>query len=185
MSANRIPSSSKWTTDITLAILLLGLTLFAYVPALNGGLLWDDAGHVTKPELQSLRGLWNIWFDLGATQQYYPLLHTAFWMEHRLWGDSVFGYHLTNVLLHVTAALLVVAIVRQLQLPGAWVAGFVFALHPVCVEAVAWISEQKSTLSAAFYLSAALIYLNSTRRGAARNTYGHRGFSSWPSSRRP
>jgi tetratricopeptide (TPR) repeat protein len=138
----------------------------AYWPALRGGLLWDDPAHVTAPALQSLHGLWRIWFSLHATQQYYPLLHTAFWIEHRLWGDAVLGYHLANLAQHALAACLVVLIVRRLQLPGAWLAGMVFALHPVCVEAVAWISEQKSTLSAVFYLSAALVYLSfdKTRR---------------------
>ena len=78
------------------------------------------------------------------------------------------GYHLMNVLLHVAAACLAVAIMRRLALPEAWLAGFLFALHPVCVEAVAWISEQKSTLSAVFYLASALAYLrfDRTRRGA-------------------
>ena len=121
--------------------------LAAYWPALRGGMVWDDASHVTSPALESLHGLWRIWFDLGATQQYYPLLHSAFWMEHRIWGDAVLGYHLTNVVLHAASACLVVLIARRLSLPGAWLAGLVFAVHPVCVEAVAWISEQKSTLS--------------------------------------
>jgi len=145
--------------------LLLG-TLCAYWPALGGGLIWDDSAHVTRPELRSLGGLWRIWFQLGATQQYYPLLHSVFWIEHRLWGGAVLGYHLANVLLHAAAALLVVLIVRRLSIPGAWLAGFVFALHPVCVNAVAWISEQKSTLSAVLYLAAALAYLHfdETRR---------------------
>ncbi|SRR5579884_1514964 len=118
------------------------------------------------PDLRSLHGLWRIWFDLGATQQYYPLLHSAFWLEHRLWGDAVLGYHLLNVLLHVMAACLVVLIVKRLGLPGAWLAAYIFALHPVCVEAVAWISEQQTTLSALFYLAAALAYLrfDETRR---------------------
>jgi tetratricopeptide (TPR) repeat protein len=107
----------------------------------------------------SLHGLWRIWFDLGATQQYYPLLHSAFWIEHRVWGDAVLGYHLTNVILHATSACLVAAFVRRLSLPGAWLAGVIFALHPVCVEAVAWISEQKSTLSGVFCLGAAILYL--------------------------
>ena len=97
-------------------------------------------------DLRSLQGLWRIWFDLGATQQYYPLLHTAFWIEHSLWADSVLGYHLVNVALHALAACLVVKIARRLHLPGAWLCGLIFALHPLCVEAVAWISEQKSTL---------------------------------------
>ena len=148
--------------------LLFLATLTAYLPALHGGLIWDDNMHVTPPELQSLHGLWRIWFDLGATQQYYPLLHSAFWMEHRIWGDAVLGYHLTNVVLHAAAAGLVVMILRRLSIPGAWLAGFIFALHPVCVEAVAWISEQKSTLSAVFYLGSALAYLHfdQTRRRA-------------------
>jgi tetratricopeptide (TPR) repeat protein len=138
----------------------------AYWPALPGGLLWDDERHVTRPDLESLHGLWRIWFDLGATQQYYPWLHSAFWLEHRIWGDAVLGYHLTNLVLHTAAACLVILIAKRLSLAGAWAAGFVFALHPVCVEAVAWISEQKSTLSGVFYLASALLYLHfhGTRR---------------------
>jgi len=148
--------------------LAFGATLAAYVPAMRGGLLWDDAAHVTKPALQSLDGLRRIWLEPGATQQYYPLLHSAFWVEHRLWGDAVLGYHLLNILLHATAACLVMAIMRRLALPGAWLAGLIFALHPVNVESVAWISEQKNTLSAVFCLGSAYAYLgfDRDRRGA-------------------
>ena len=168
--AKAVSPKPPWLPDAALAVLLLLSTFLVYAPALEGGLLWDDTNHVTQPAMQSLRGLWRIWFDLGATAQYYPLLHSAFWLEHRIWGDSVLGYHLVNVTLHVASALLVVAIVRYLSLPGAWLAGFVFALHPVCVEAVAWISEQKSTLSGALCLASALAYLHfdRTRR---RKTY--------------
>ena len=84
----------------------------AYLPALNGGLLWDDFSHITVPELRSLGGLWRIWTELGATQQYYPLLHSAFWLEHRLWGDSLVGYHLAGVALHSAAACLLVLILQ-------------------------------------------------------------------------
>jgi len=139
------------------------LTLVAYWPALRGGMLWDDDAHITSPTLQSVHGLWRIWFQLGATQQYYPLLHSVFWIEHRLWGDAVLGYHLANVIQHALSACLVVLIVRRLEVRGAWLAGCMFALHPVCVEAVAWISEQKSTLSAVFYLASALTYLHFDR----------------------
>jgi tetratricopeptide (TPR) repeat protein len=137
--------------------------LVAYWPALHGTLLWDDNAHITSPALQSFHGLWRIWFELGATQQYYPLLHTAFWIEHRLWGDAVVGYHLANLFEHCLSACLVVLFARLLKLRGAWLAGFIFALHPVCVEAVAWMSEQKSTLSGVFYLAAALTYLHFDR----------------------
>ena len=139
------------------AILLM--VVVAYLPAIRGGFIWDDDAHVTKPELQSLHGLWRIWSEVGATQQYYPVLHSAFWLEHRVWGDTAAGYHLLNVLLHATAACLFVAVLRRLAVPGAWLAGMIFALHPVCVESVAWISEQKNTLSAVFYLAGALAYL--------------------------
>ncbi len=157
------PRRSEWArlsqTHAVIWASIFCATLLAYWPALRGTLVWDDASHVTRPALASWHGLWRIWFDLSATQQYYPLLHSAFWIEHRIWGDAVLGYHLTNVVLHAASACLVVLIVRRLALPGAWLAGLVFALHPVCVEAVAWISEQKSALSGLFYLAAALVYL--------------------------
>jgi tetratricopeptide (TPR) repeat protein len=157
-------SRLKTLCDLSLGASLFVVTFIVYLPALKGGFIWDDDAHVTKPELRSLHGLWRIWFEVGATQQYYPLLHSAFWVEHRLWGDAVMGYHLANVFLHVAAACLVVAIMRRLALPGAWLAAFIFALHPVCVESVAWISEQKNTLSAVFYLGAALVYLHFDQR---------------------
>ncbi len=137
----------------------LGATLAAYFPALSGSWLWDDAGHVTAAPLQSWTGLYRIWFEIGATQQYYPLLHSAFWIEHRIWGDTPVGYHLVNVLWHATSACLLVAILRRLAIPGAVLAALIFALHPVGVESVAWIAEQKNTLSTVFYLAAALAWL--------------------------
>src|SRR5262249_21224657 len=139
---------------------ILLLTCIVYSPALDGGMLWDDDAHVTKPALQSGDGLYRIWFDVGATQQYYPLLHSAFWVEHKLWGDSVRGYHIINLAWHLTAVVLVYAILRRLKIPGALLAAGIFAVHPVMVESVAWISEQKNTLSAVFYLSALLAYLH-------------------------
>jgi tetratricopeptide (TPR) repeat protein len=145
--------------DFWLGVLLFASVLAVYFPADWGGRLLDDDLHLTQPSLRSLGGLRRIWFHLGATQQYYPVVHTAFWLEHRLWGDAVVGYHLVNVLLHGLAALLVLVLARRLRLPGGWLAAFVFALHPVCVESVAWIAEQKNTLSAVFALGAAIAYV--------------------------
>jgi tetratricopeptide (TPR) repeat protein len=138
---------------------LAALCVLAYAPAMRGGFLWDDNGHVTKPELQPVAALGRIWFEFGATQQYYPVLHSAFWVEHRLWGDSAAGYHWLNLLLHATAAGLFVRVLQRLAIPGAWLAGLIFALHPVAVESVAWISEQKNTFSTVLYLLAVLAYL--------------------------
>jgi tetratricopeptide (TPR) repeat protein len=151
---------------VATAALFLSLVVLAYLPALRGSFLWDDNAHVTSPQLRSLHGLWRIWFEPGATQQYYPLLHSAFWLEHLVWGDSVVGYHLVNVVLHAAAAFLVTRILRGVGFPAPVLAGSLFALHPVCVESVAWISEQKNTLSAVLYLSSACLYLrfDATRR---------------------
>ncbi|HVZ62998.1 MAG TPA: tetratricopeptide repeat protein [Lacunisphaera sp.] len=140
-------------------VLILAATLAAYFPALAGAMLWDDAGHVTSPALQSWAGLGRIWFEPGVTQQYYPLLHSAFWLEHRLWGDATLGYHLANVIEHALSAWLFALFLRRIALPGAMLAALIFALHPVAVESVAWISEQKNTLSTVFYLAAALAWL--------------------------
>jgi tetratricopeptide (TPR) repeat protein len=138
---------------------LLLLVLACYAPALDGDWVWDDEAHVTREGLRSLDGLRRIWTELGATQQYYPLTHSAFWIESRLFGDSRIGHHLVSVLLHVGSAWLVWAILARLAVPAAWLAAAVFALHPVHVESVAWVSELKNTLSAALYLTAMLVYL--------------------------
>lgn len=151
----------------SLLFLVVGIV---YWPAVHGAMLWDDPAHVTRPELQSWAGLWRIWTDVLATQQYYPVLHSAFWFEHRLWGDATFGYHLLNLVLHAGACCLFAVTLRRLwTLPGEgtlaplptgseWIAALIFAVHPMSVESVAWISEQKNTLSLCFYLLSALAY---------------------------
>jgi protein O-mannosyl-transferase len=160
------PARTKSASYVLEWALIFTALVLAHSPALKGTLLWDDTGHITPPALQSFQGLWRIWTEIGATQQYYPLLHSAFWFEHRLWGDALLGYHLANVALHSLSALLLVLILRRLAVPGALVAGLIFAMHPVMVESVDWISEQKNTLSAVFYLGSAYAYLafDETRR---------------------
>lgn len=150
--------TSRWPLWLVFCVALAAV-LVAYFPSLGGELLWDDAGHLTSPELQSFSGLLRIWFEPGVTQQYYPLLHSAFWLEHQIWGDVSLGYRLVNVLWHSISACLLVALLRKLSVPGSLLAGLLFALHPVCVESVAWISEQKNTLSTLFYLAAAVAWL--------------------------
>jgi tetratricopeptide (TPR) repeat protein len=150
-------------------ILVFIALLILYGPALNGGYLWDDNDNVTKPMLRSWLGLERIWFHWGATQTYYPVLHTVYWLEYQMWGYATLGYHVASILFHSISVCLVYFIVRRLRIPGAVLAAAIFAVHPVYVESVAWITEQKNTLSGMFSLAAILTYLHfddDRRRGS-------------------
>lgn len=151
------PKKHRWTLVFSAGI--FAATFLAYFPSLSGELIWNDLDYVTKPALRSLEGLHDIWLKPGATEQYYPLLHSAFWFQFRLWGESPLAYHFVTIMLHAGAAVLFAFVLRRLVIPGAWLAAFIFALHPVHVESVAWITEQKNTLSLVLYLAAALAYL--------------------------
>src|SRR5450432_2284466 len=96
------------------ACLIVCATILAYLPSLAGGFIWNDSDYVTAPALRSLGGLVRIWTDVGATQQYYPLLHSAFWVEHALWGDHPFGYHVLTLLGHAFSAVLFARVLRRL-----------------------------------------------------------------------
>jgi Flp pilus assembly protein TadD len=143
-----------------LAGLLVALVLATYLPALEAGFVWDDDYYVfANPTLRDLQGLRSIWLDVFATPQYYPLVHTSFWLEYRLAGPSPHLYHFTNVVMHAVNAVLLWRLLVRLAVPGAWLIAAVFALHPVQVESVAWITERKNVLSTLFYLCAAITYL--------------------------
>ena len=143
-------------------VALVLLTFLAYLPALRAGYIWDDDAYVTENVLlHDAHGLSRIWFDIGATPQYYPLTFTSFWLEYQAWGLKPAGYHVVNVALHAAGAVLLVGVLLRLGVRGAWVAGFVFALHPVMVESVAWITERKNTLSLALALGSLLCFLQS------------------------
>src|SRR6266498_2012755 len=161
----------SWTKrDWFFCLILAAVTILAYQPAWHGGLLWDDDQCVTPRELRSLDGLRRIWLVPRAAGQYYPLLFSSYWLQQRLWGDSTSGYHLVNLLLHIGCVVLVLKVLRFLRVPGAELAAIIFALHPVNVETVAWISERKNTLSGVFALAATLWYLKFDDR-RTRQTY--------------
>ena len=161
---------SWWKREWFFCLILAVVTMLAYQPAWHGGLLWDDDANIASPELRSLDGLRRIWFEPRATQQYYPLLYSSYWLQQRFWGDSPTGYHLVNLLLHIGCVVLVLKILRLLRIPGAELATIVFALHPVNVETVAWITERKNTLSGVFGLAATLWYLKFDE-GRSRRSY--------------
>src|SRR4030095_3153409 len=94
-----------------------------------------------------------------SPSQYFPLTYSTFRIEHALWGLNTTGYHWVNLLLHVGNALLVWAVLARLGVPGSWLAAAIFALHPVQVESVAWITERKNVLMGFFFLLTLLAWV--------------------------
>jgi tetratricopeptide (TPR) repeat protein len=151
------------------ALALVAATFLAYLPVTWAGFVWDDDDYLTEnPLVTAPDGLRRIWLSLDAPSQYFPLVYTSFRLEHAVFGLDPLGYHLVNVALHALNALLVVVLLRRLAVPGAWLAAALFALHPVQVESVAWVTERKNVLSAAFFLLAGLAWLRYLEPGPRR-----------------
>lgn len=149
-------ASGNWPE---LAILLVILTFITYAPALRGGFIWDDDDHFTRnPAMTSIHGLVQIWSSL-AVSRYYPLTLTTFWVERRLWGLHPQPYHAVNIAFQAANAALLWMVLRRLRVPGAWVAAALWAVHPVCVESVAWATELKNTQSGFFFFLSVLCFL--------------------------
>jgi hypothetical protein len=144
------------------AAAIVPLILLAYQPAWHGGFVWDDDGHVTKAALRTVSGLWRIWFEPGATQQYYPVVHSAFWLHRR--GLATTGYHLVNILLHAASA----CSARGDSPPAGrrrqafWRPRSRAASRAGRVGGLG--DELKNTLSGVFYFGAALLYLHFDER---------------------
>jgi hypothetical protein len=150
---------------IGIAALFL-MTFLAYLPALHAQFIWDDADYLTQnPNLTDVSGLARIWTDPHSNWQYYPLVFTSFWAEYQAWGLNPLGYHLDNILLQAISAVVLWRLLKRLAIPAAWLAAAIFAVHPVQVETVAWITERKNLLCGLFYFLAMLVYFN----GAATN----------------
>ena len=142
-------------------VLLVAGTFAAYWPALRGGFVWDDDSWTTGISglLGDLAGLGSIWMQPTALQQYYPLTGTSFWVDYQLWGWWTTPYHVENVVLHLMGVYLFWRVLVRLGVPGAWVGAGLFALHPVMVESVGWVTERKNVLSLVLYLAAFWAYL--------------------------
>lgn len=157
----------SWKTT-WFGLLLAALVCSACLPALRGGFIWDDDRHVSANEaVAGPDGLGRIW-RVGHTPQYYPVTFSAFRLQHRLWDGRPEGFHVVNAALHACSALLIYLLVLRLGFGGAALAALLFALHPVQMESVAWISELKNVLSTFFFLLALLGWLEYEDRGGRR-----------------
>ena len=148
-----------------LGALLFFLAVLIFYPAFHAGFIWDDDQLLTaNPQVHSPDGWWSLWLA-PQTADYFPLTSTTLWIEWRLWGMNPWGYHVTNVLMHATVSVLTWQMLKRLRIPGAWLAAALFAVHPVCVESVAWISERKNTISQIFFLLSIIHYVRFEEKG--------------------
>lgn len=107
---------------IGIAVLGAGI-LLAYLPALRGGFVWDDDFWVTgNPHVTGSKSIWKVWYTRAVPGQNYPLTYTFFRAQYILWGFNPFGFHLSNLLLHIFNALLLWLILVRLKVRGGWLA---------------------------------------------------------------
>lgn len=141
------------------AALMVAACLWIYSPVYDGEWLWDDDYLLTNnATVQSPDGLWKLWFA-PATADYFPLTMSALWLMWRFFGMDSTGYHIASILLHALGSCMVWALLARMRTGWAWFAGFLFAVHPLAVESVAWISELKNTLSLPLFLAAAWFWV--------------------------
>ena len=154
--------SHKLLLTISQIGLLVGAVAIAYCPACHGGYLLDDEQFVFDNQLiKAPTGWYRLWTP--EAPNFWPITNDVFWIQWRLWGMNPTGYHTVNVALQIADSLLIWLILLRLQIPGAYLAAMLFAVHPVNVESVAWISQLKNQMALCFFLLAILSYLKSER----------------------
>jgi tetratricopeptide (TPR) repeat protein len=155
------PKSPRAARQFLPAALIVAAALLGYAPVFRAGFVWDDNNFLAANRLiRASNGLYRIWFT-RAPSDYFPLTSSLFWLEWRLWGRNATGYHAVNLLLHAASAVLLWRVLLRLEVPGAWLAGMLFALHPVAAASAAWISEGKNTLSMVLCLGSLLAWTRS------------------------
>ena len=156
-----------WGLGLVLAVIV------TYLPVWRAGFIWDDDYALTiNPVVVGPLGLREIWTTSAG--DVCPLTITTFWLEHKLWGLPPLPYHLVNVLLHGFNAVVLWRVLCMLRIPGAWLGAALWALHPVQVDTVTWITELKNTQSGLFYLLSILFFV---RWLQARNDEKHGGWN--------
>ena len=170
---------SLWRRDWFWALVLIAFVFVAYSQVFQAGFIWDDESHLTRnPCVVGPLGLKEIWTSAQAV--YYPLVLTTFWALHRVVGLSPLPYHLLNVLLHAASTIVLWRLLQLLRVRGAWLGAALWALHPVMVQSVAWITELKNTQSCLFYLLSIFFFLKWEDRGGQVS----RLFPQWVGDRR-
>ncbi|NOY52649.1 MAG: tetratricopeptide repeat protein [Deltaproteobacteria bacterium] len=147
------------------AVLIFGAVFAVYAPALSNGFLaiWDDPAYITaNPDIAgiTLAHLKAV-FSHIYVENYAPIHLLSYMMDYALYGLSAAGFHLTNNLVHGFNGALVFLLIYRVSkdLSLSILSALLFALHPVQVESVVWLSERKTILAAAFGLGSFLVFL--------------------------
>ncbi len=166
-----VSSSPWWRHEWVQGGALIIALVVAYLPVWRAGFVWDDDLHLTaNPHVQAADGLKQIWSSGAAN--YFPLTMTSFWALHAIWALNPLPYHLASLALHMGSAILLWRVLRRLGVGWAWLGAALWALHPVQVESVAWISELKNTQSCVFYLAAVWAFLRWLETGGPERKAG-------------
>jgi protein O-mannosyl-transferase len=138
------------------ALAIVLLTLAVYCPVVPGSFMMDDSRLIGRDNalVNGELTLRSLWFGTDFT-----LTTFVWWLEHLAFGQNPAGYHLVNILLQAGSAIFLWRLLARLKVPGAWLAGAMFAAHPVCVNSVARVAELKNTLSMPFFLASFIAYL--------------------------
>lgn len=135
------------------------LVVVAHGAALPGGFVWEDLELIAlNPHIVSPAGLHEIWFDTSQPD-YWPVDYSLLWLEYRIWGPWPPGYRAVNLIWHALNAVLLWHLLARLRVPGAWLCGAIFAVHPTTVESVAWCTQSKTLLSTTFAFLSLACYL--------------------------
>src|SRR5437899_2984776 len=173
------PGWVLWLVPVLIAL----VPVAAFLPALQNQFVSSDEGEsfLGHPHYRGLGWSQLHWMWTTHQGHYIPLTWMTLGLDYLLWGMNPFGYHLTSLLLHAANAVAFFFVVRRIlkrALPSpserghalavsAGVAALVFAIHPLRVESVAWVTERRDVLSGLFYLVAILLYLRACE-GMAR-----------------
>jgi tetratricopeptide (TPR) repeat protein len=166
-----------------LCLLLFGLTLWTFVPALNTDFqYYDESGEMLVNPHENTGLSWqNLKWSLTSLEysNWYPLTRISHMVDFKLFGKDPWGHHLTNVLLHAANGVLLFLVLRRMSraLWRSLIVAALFALHPLRVESVAWITERKDVLCAFFGLLALWNYAryseeSKTQGGRPKLFYG-------------
>jgi tetratricopeptide (TPR) repeat protein len=147
-----------------ICLLFFGLTFWAFAPALQTDFqLFDESAELfLNAHMNSGLGWQNLRWALFSMEysNWYPLTWISHMLDFKLFGTHAWGHHLTSVLLHAANGVLLFLVLKKMT--GAmWrslIVAALFALHPLRVESVAWISERKDVLCAFFGLLALWTY---------------------------